>query len=351
MVATWRRSNGDAAPRDMATHPPPPTTTTANASGISIILRNMRQRADAMREFEKAHVPASVASVRWNHAQPQAARGCSGRWRVAFLHIPKCGGTTILTSLKKSSVFGRACDLHSFGTFTKFPAQSGVCSCANQTCIANARFVSAELPFSHFRQLVAHAPVAAVECTLYLSVVRQPRSWFESALSFFCNTPFGRNKNTACVKNTSAQLMRTRGAFHPTDPTSDWNGDYRGFDSPKYFFRHANLQSTMLGDIYFEANWIICPLERLSDAVERLMPLVIASASKAPGSWRVTVANQRSARTRAYTEGVAWSEVARFYALDDALYRRMAGACVGNIEEPQLAETLRREGLYPQPWR
>lgn len=313
------------------------------------ILKDMRIRGDRARQLEYAG--------RYRVEGQSKTLDCAGAWRIAFIHIPKCGGTSVIDAFSRNrAIHHWACEKHGL-----LPPHGKPCPCDLPRCAASARLWAGEMPFAHFRRLADSAPAAVRECTLYLATVRQPRSWFYSARDWMCS----HHQNAACRQNATASDMRSLGAFRPTDPLTEWSGFEHHGTRPgggpapfiKYFFKHANLQSQMLGDVFFEQNHVVCPLNELSSTIGRLLPAVLLRPGEPPPAANWTIHRENRGRKRRAgqhaVEAPPWAQVARFYALDEALYQRVsahAGGCVGSITDAELARRLQSAGAMPRPW-
>jgi hypothetical protein len=101
-----------------------------------------------------------------------------------------------------------------------------------------------------------------------------------------------------------------------------------------YWFRHVNLQTSMVSSMFAEPNWVICDTSRL-DALTRAMsrlrhpplkPQFVHSLNATPGwgDWLVRWARR-----------VPWESVSHIYELDSLLHAKLASKCIWNLR-PEL---------------
>ena len=108
--------------------------------------------------------------------------------------------------------------------------------------------------------------------------------------------------------------------------------------SPKYYWRHANLQTHMLADVALESNWAICPVSKVGDAVAALARLL---------NWKTTptLLHDNSARwtTQQFADfkrRVPWVSVRQYYLEDEAFYERVAAGCIFHASFPPVRRAL-----------
>jgi len=170
--------------------------------------------------------------------------------RVAYLHIPKTGGTTVDWSLGFTpSIAKSMCRVgHWSGR------GDGVCDCRNAECLQQAQVAVMEWPHVKMASLTRTVKNAT---WLWLAAIREPESWFYSAAGQMCTDP----------QFFSNPVCSTNGTVAPYD--AEW---FRRTPSlPVYYpFTAANRQSVMLGDIFLEDNWVVCTLPHLNTLVEVL---------------------------------------------------------------------------------
>ena len=103
---------------------------------------------------------------------------------------------------------------------------------------------------------------------LWLAAVREPRSWFYSAVEQAC---YGNRAHAACRANTSVAELEALGWWRQPVPPWQWN--WRQTPRPKaalpeYYFYQPDLQSAMLGNLTAaEPHTMLCALESLDVAV------------------------------------------------------------------------------------
>ena len=191
-------------------------------------------------------------------------------WRVALVHIPKCGGSSLLGLLARLKL--PYCDYGSL----KLTGFKG-CSCrSSYGCANSSRVLSVEGPYADLRTLVSSrmdsspsdcgrrgACVPAGTCTMFTGIIRRPEDWFYSAIGQWCSGDVGK-RNAGCQLNATLPTMHDAGWFPfargrarseavatAAAPTALPFFGFRryGAEPVKYFFRHADLQLRMLGGI------------------------------------------------------------------------------------------------------
>ena len=170
--------------------------------------------------------------------------------RVAYLHIPKTGGTSVDWSLGATpSIAESMCRVgHDPGH------AAVICDCRNASCLKEAPIAVMELPHIKMASLLKTVKKTT---WLWLACIREPESWFYSAAGQACTDPTF-SSNPVCLTN---------GSVSPYD--AEW---FRTTPSvPVYYpFRRANLQANVLGDIFLEDNWVVCTLPHLNTLLEIL---------------------------------------------------------------------------------
>ena len=188
-----------------------------------------------------------------------ALPGCSAV-HVAYVHVPKAGGDAVLETLAAANV--STCDAKS----ARGDVITG-CDClepANATCAAEARAVMGEMSFEMVHDLIVPASWPP-ECTVWVAAVREPSSWFYSAAREWCRAWCPDSEQPCedrieCSANdaTLADLEAARwfepardgDPFRRALPPRAYNVTgmlANSSDTTAYWFRHANLQTRMIG--------------------------------------------------------------------------------------------------------
>jgi len=217
---------------------------------------------------------------------------------VEVLHIPKTGGSTIIEMLALANA--------SF-CFTETGCPAGL-------VIAGRHFrcgCSTELIGVHERPFGWQTGgTAGSSSTLYVSLVREPKSWLKSAISQQCNGPFKRSDT--CVK----------GNF------SEW---FMPGAARKFYFSVDNLQLNMLGSIWNASNFLVCTIEGQAH-VRRSLEYVLHR--QLPTN---VVANRANAKQWQTPADFDFLEYESHYRADEQLYRIVSSAqdaCVSRFTHP-----------------
>ena len=144
-----------------------------------------------------------------NHA------ACSTRPdRVAYIHIPKVAGSTLLLSLFRAGwpVCNGGTDMFAHSGIT-------MCSCLGRHACAHAsRIAVMEVPTRS--AFLAALPrwgnpkqLDAAGCILWFSIVRSPESWFYSAVGQTCKRGSVRQFNAECQQNAIFETLLQQGWF------------------------------------------------------------------------------------------------------------------------------------------
>ena len=183
-------------------------------------------------------------------AQRAAAMEMESHNRVAYLHIPKTGGTSVDWSLGFTPSIAK-----SMCRVGHWPGSGDeICDCRQAECLQPAQVAVMEYPHVHMASLTR---VVKNATWLWLAAIREPESWFYSAAGQMCTGP----------KFFSNPVCLTNGTTSPYD--AEWFKTTPSF--PVYYpFTAANRQSMMLGDIFLEDNWMVCTLPHLNTLVEVL---------------------------------------------------------------------------------
>lgn len=276
-------------------------------------------------------------------------------WRVAYLHIPKCGGTSVLHALSGADV--AACNVVTGG--------SQLCPCVAERsipersvgCLRRVSVIVGEQPFFRMKRIVK---TQLRHQWLWMATVREPRGWFFSALAQWCTHTRDGSRSPRCRPGTTAAQLLRAGWYSPDGSRRQWGLAHRNMtDPPISYFSGANLQSEWLGNIFLEQNWVICSLDRLNSSV--------AAISRLLGSNLRDDANHAHARRpllqtlhrhglkqwrprSALEESVDWGELRQFHLLDEGLYHQVHGAgCLAHTSSPWLRGQL-EAFIAPAVW-
>ena len=176
---------------------------------------------------------------------------------VNWLHIPKCGGTSVEASLAQAQ---QSRVLENTTVCNDKPwARPALCQCwADSVCLNLARVRVSEKSHAEFvSNLVRRG--AYNRPTFWIAVMRRPEDWFYSAVGQWCERSEQQRKwpSLACHSPANVStLTRREGWFNPQ----------RINPRVREYFHHANLQTRMLGDLFLESGWLLCSLDRISHA-------------------------------------------------------------------------------------
>jgi len=281
----------------------------------------------------------------WNVTVPRVLDwSCSSRnQKVAYIHIPKTGGESLLYSLRQAKA--PACN---GGTLL---SPNNMCACGKRwyaegfpplarqdnsraVCGTGAGTEIAVMEQTHnaFFQYW-DGPAARSPCTFWLSTVRDPEDWFYSAVSQWCSN--GGSGTQACSGVTYERLLElgwwASPAMSKAISSSKEIKYSRAHRTPlpacrppltsaqpfgRYYFVHDDLQTTMLDGISAEANWGICTLTHI-DRVFSVLPHLLPSRPKILDQH----ANKNHwAGLASFKKLVPWAKVKKHYAIDQQFY-------------------------------
>lgn len=266
------------------------------------------------------------------------------RWRVAYVHIPKTGGTSIGRALARAGV--AACVVMTSST--------GLQGCGST-------FTSRLMRMQQTRVIIAERPYVDVQRYvqptghnkwLFVAVVREPRSWFYSAVAQWClGTGVGR-RSLRCQEGTTVHDLLRAGWFKPLQPRRlhrPRNDSDPSRDGYLPYFALANEQSNHLGAIWHEPNFLICSIERISSIASALGEVLEGNQHLLARrhDHQLTV---RWSRSAAYQRSVEWDELRRYYLLDAGLHSYVnRSGCVAHSVDPVLRQRL-ETAIAPVKW-
>lgn len=261
--------------------------------------------------------------------------------RVAFLHLPKTGGSSVGWSLARARA--PACKMGT-GNIPLCPclgsslyAADGNVAKVNGTalyskaaCLKRNEWLSSsqvavmELSFPETSRVI-HKPSEWV----WLASIREPRSWFYSAVGHMCShfghQPAAFDERSGCSSTTMHGLLE-KGWFEPTSEPRNIH----------YYFHHANVQSRMLEGFFSTPNWLLCDISRLqllADVVASMVGAALPLQSDNTAVWQ---------RLSDFKRHIPWSDLQYNYAVDEALHASVmrSGGCLGHVTSPMLSATL-----------
>ena len=279
--------------------------------------------------------------------KPEARAAARESSRIAYIHIPKTGGVSMMASLKAANV--STCNA---GTALELPLDGSIwpealdrpCGCHSigPTCVAASDAAVAEEPHAEMRDWLAQANWTR-STSVWAATVRRPRDWFYSAVGQWCRN--GRDGSPVPEEaDNGAQPECLADANISTLLDNGW---FRGPDCPgrvKYYFKDPSLQSQMLDGVFGEPNWVLCSIEAREEMYAVLDGLLadqpmLQDAHVIEGAW---------SKLDDFRRSVPWEAVKSFYEADDALYARVAAAgCIGR-GQGKIGEILRENGVKLQ---
>ena len=173
----------------------------------------------SMRDSNRVSVPCESRCLVHRHPKlTDVTQNAADDWRIAYIHTPKTGGSSVARAIAQAQV--AACIVQTAGT--------GLCPCGkprNADCLARPRVVMAERPFGTMS--AEYVRPTGHRKWLWVAVVREPRSWFFSAIAQYCmGTNVGRHSRRCKAGTTAADLLAagwfaSRGPFRPPRRRND----------------------------------------------------------------------------------------------------------------------------------
>jgi len=252
--------------------------------------------------------------------------------RLAFLHLPKTGGSSVGWALARARA--PACKLGT-GNIPLCPchgsslyAPDGYVSKVNGTalyskaaCMKRKEWLSSsqvavmELSFPEISRVI-HKPSEWV----WLASIREPRSWFYSAAGHMCSLfghkPKAFDQGSGCSSATIHGLLE-KGWFELNTSKAGLSLIPRNIH---YYFHHANVQSRMLDDFFSTPNWLLCDISRLqllADVVASMVGAALPLQSDNTAVWQ---------RLSDFKRRIPWSDLQYNYAVDEALHASVMSA-------------------------
>jgi len=142
--------------------------------------------------------------------------------------------------------------------------------------------------------------------------------------------------------------------FQPS-PTSPWRRGHKTAlgvldNTSPYYFRHANVQTRFLGDLFFERNWAVCTIDKMAALlaiVERVLDWPVPLKPLA-ARFAATTNRPQYTTTSGFWRGLSWERsFSHFYLADAMLFRCVlaAGGCVGSLPDLRAPTRLRPMAL------
>lgn len=279
------------------------------------------------------------------------AGGAPQPYRIAHVHVPKAAGVALgkMMSAARWPMCG-------FGDATE-----AVCKCTanNQSCSHEANVLVGETSHVMLRDLVVRPRAWPSECTVWFALMREPRSWFYSAAREWCSgfTLGFHRRVAACSDVATVDILRESNWFVPLNHSQPFRlhfgkRDLRSRDvtgQTAYWFRHANLQTTMVSSMFSEPNWMICDISRLEEianAMSRLrQPDLAALKPQFAHSMNTKRGTVWGEWLQKWAARVPWESVSHMYELDVLLHAKLAAApskCIWNLR-PELQHIAPRD--------
>lgn len=293
--------------------------------------------------------------------------------RVAYIHVPKTGGESLLYSLQAAHVPScnggtamhpnkmPACHRRWFDEgFPELDYSWGAPIGKLGVSGPNAEIAVMEQTHDAFENywLGERNP----DCLFWLSTIRDPEGWFYSAVSQWC-TNFGGGSAACRLEGLSYEKLLEMGWWsgdriktanvNPTRPRGHANLPFL-----KYYFLHDNLQTAMLkpgagmgtdAGIFGRANWGVCDLKHFN-RVFGLLPRLLPTHPK-------KLEDLHAHKTEwwalaQWKKKVPWSAVQAHYQVDQNFYNLVNQfGCVGSAANAELDQILKGHGFsdFPGP--
>jgi hypothetical protein len=225
---------------------------------------------------------------------------------VEIVHTPKTSGISLMADLvsmnasfcytETNCYFGGLAN-HSVPTRQR-------CGCL--TC--NAGWKRKEFIGVHERQFGGAG--RANPTTLYLAMLREPSSWFQSSLLEACsNPPPWRNRSLdECVSGNFTNWFRP-GVPWQERPLVNW------YNTPDY-------QSRMIDGIFGAPNYVVCVMNK-----RHLLRRVLATVMRRP-FYSMSWLNKKSAKAY-HLKALNWSDYKHLYKKDATLYAQLKATPTG----------------------
>jgi hypothetical protein len=301
-------------------HAPSDTSCVIGAGSYSV--RHPQSEGSVLEHFIKRH-SRNIRATRALTTSTTDGRGSAqvnvkvqngiNPWNVAVVHIPKSAGSSIAELL--SAGMHPSC--------AEYTGNLSLCGCSNERCRARAKVAVVEAPFSIIKALLR--PVRTK--WLWVAVIRRPERWFYSAVGQWCAN--NGKRSIPCKPNASITTLLRASWFNPN---TGWNRERSGAQkgSVKYYFFGPNLQTYFLGSMFLEDAWIVGTLEH---GIHALVAAIWSTALNSTPVRLKHVNEEHWPLLKSFKDNVPWTDVKRYYAVDDAFYKhvsRQKGSCIGH---------------------
>ena len=283
------------------------------------------------------------------------------RQKVAYIHIPKTGGESVLYSLKQAGAGlcnggtklepNDVCQCHKRWYEEGFPDLAGwnskaVCGSSAEIAVMEQTHESF---FNYWDAQEGHA-----ECTAWMSTIRDPQEWFYSAVGQWC-TRSGAG-TPACGPDATYDILRNNLSWWNGQPLANARAYDLNHPQLKYYFAHDNLQTTMLGDIFREPNWAICTLNNFVRVLNAVPHLLRSQLQENRVPKHVHQNKQHWEGLPSFKTRVPWGKVKQHYKVDQRFYDDiLRHGCSMRTRDQVLGTVLSKHrfevfnGAIPQP--
>jgi len=278
-----------------------------------------------------------------------SAEAGASRWRAAYLHLPKTGGSSVGWALARAHA--PACKLGT-GNIPLCPCVGASLYASNSSAaMVNGSALYSAAACKKRKEWLSSSKAAVMEMSfpqisgvirdpsewVWLASIRAPSAWFYSAVGHMCvfyahrRDPMSFGNATGCSRNATMHELLAR---HWFEPTSEPRGIH-------YYFHHANVQSRMLEDFFATPNWLLCDISKL-----QVLAAVVASTVGAA----LPLHRDNSAAWHGLSDfqrRVPWSDVQYNYLVDEALHASVMqkGGCLGHALSPTIKVALNKVAL------
>ena len=263
---------------------------------------------------------------------------------VIIVHVPKTGGVALMQTL--DGVNGVSLCQSGTGADAR-----GIRVCGPCEPMRRGNVTSVGVHEQRFGP-----PEQQRRSTLYVGFVREPRSWYVSALMQACGIAHRRDSDLTRL----AQCVHERGGNSEQLKLTSFSWRHlcamAHLDLPferslvqlynplsKYYYHTADLQSTMLGGLMSAENFVLCTE----------MEPMLAFLGPQLGVAGVTLKNQevhthsnKSGFYRRFNSSLNFSRVAHLYQRDLELYRlvsRSTDSCIWRLTSPRWVQRVPRK--------
>jgi len=260
---------------------------------------------------------------------------CDMLQHIAYIHIPKTAGVSLLDALQQSGA--QVCK----GGTGSEELVGEVCDCyTRKNCQSESEIAVMEAKHAQFRDQVRWTGIdgqlvgpPGVEndgpgCTAWASTIREPESWFYAAVGQWCGNAGAKTRG--CKPGLNIHQLQQAGWF---------KDDKRTNAGVKYYFIGGNLQSRMLGGMLDEDTWALCAIDNYDSMVTGLSILLPSMAQ--PMSELANTAAWDGIDE--FKKNVPWEDVKQFFQEDQALYTKLMSyktKCAFKTNSPRVATAL-----------